>query len=83
MPETFNMIMKRTTMSLIVKNSKTLGGRTMPDIKVVILACSILIIAVNKLVPQDHPSYKVITYVVRGIILVLFAIFIYSRFLKN
>ena len=55
----------------------------MPDIKVVILACSILIIAVNKLVPQVHPSYKVITYVVRGIILVLFAIFIYSRFLKN
>ena len=55
----------------------------MQDIKLVILACSILIIAVNKFVSQDNPYYKLINYVVRGIILVLSAILIYNRFLNN
>ena len=55
----------------------------MPDIKLVILVYSILIIAVNKLVSQDNPYYKIINYVVRGIIVVLSAILICSRFLNN
>ena len=44
----------------------------MPDIKVVIIGFSLLIIALDRIVPKDNPSYKVITYVVRGIMLVLF-----------
>lgn len=55
----------------------------MPDIKVVIIGFSLLIIALDKIVPKDNPSYKVITYVVRGIMLVLFGTYIYIKFLKN
>ena len=44
----------------------------MPDIKVVIIGFSLLIIALDKIVPKDNPSYKVITYVVRGIMLETF-----------
>lgn len=55
----------------------------MPDIKVMIIGFSLLIIALDRIVPKDNPSYKVITYVVRGIMLVLFGIYIYIKFLKN
>jgi len=55
----------------------------MPDIKVVIIGFSLLIIALDKIVPKDNPSYKVITYVVRGIMLVILGVYIYNNIIKN
>lgn len=52
----------------------------MIDIKLIVIICSILVVAANKLIPKEHRLYKVANYVIRGVILVLIGIYLYNRF---
>lgn len=51
------------------------------DIKLIVIACSILAIATDRLIPKEHSLYKVVNYAVRGVILILIGIYLYSKFL--